>query len=238
MIMYMNVILMVLTTLVIILILYILINYFIEKSTQIATMSPAKTQSKILASELPEPSNTTNFTYSMWLNIDDWNFRYGQEKVVLNREATTTGVCPKIYLGEMNNTLNIKLNTFSNVNVEDTKEQHCQVNNIPLQKWTNVIVSLYQKTLDVYLDGKLIKTCVLSGPAKINADSDIVICPDGGFGGHISNFQYWSDSSNPQQAWNIYKGGFGGSLIGNFINKYRIKVALLENNQETTSFEI
>ena len=44
-------------------------------------------------------------------------------------------------------------------------------------------------------------------------------------------------AKNPQEAYNIYKSGKGGS-IGNIFNKYRIKVAFLDDNVEKGSFEI
>lgn len=49
---------------------------------------------------------------------------------------------------------------------------------------------------------------------------------------------YWDHSTNPQEAYNIYKNGFGGSILGNLFNKYRIKFALLTDNKEVGSFEV
>ena len=79
---------------------------------------------------------------------------------------------------------------------------------------------------------------VLPGVAKVNNSADVFLTPDGGFDGWTSGFQYIADAINPQQAWNIYKAGYGSSPLGNFFNKYRIKVAFLEDNQEQSSFEI
>jgi hypothetical protein len=101
-----------------------------------------------------------------------------------------------------------------------------------------LIISLYGRTLDVYIDGKLVRTCVLPGVAKINQKANIVVTPNGGFSGFTTNFQYWNNSTNPQDAYNIYKDGFGGSILGNLFNKYRIKIAFLSDNKEKGSFEI
>jgi len=123
--------------------------------------------------------------------------------------------------------------------VTDTSIVHkCSITNFPLQSWVNLIISLYGRTLDMYVDGKLVRTCVLPGVAKVNPDADISVTPGGGFSGWTSNFEYWDDATNPQQAYNIYKSGFGGSAIGSLFNKYRIKVSFLEDNQEQSSFEI
>ena len=114
----------------------------------------------------------------------------------------------------------------------------CDVANIPLQRWVNVLISLYGRSLDVYIDGKLVRTCVLPGIAKINNNAPIYITPEGGFAGFTSNIQYWPNASNPQQAWDIYKKGYGGSVLGELFNKYRIKVSFLQDNTERQSLEI
>ena len=71
-----------------------------------------------------------------------------------------------------------------------------------------------------------------------NNAANINVTNNGGFSGWTTKFQFWSDASNPQQAYNIYKAGFGGSILGNLFNKYRIKVAFLSDNKEKGSFEI
>ena len=96
----------------------------------------------------------------------------------------------------------------------------CNVPNVPLQRWVNLIVSVYGRSLDVYIDGKLVRTCVLENTAFVDPKAGVYVTPDGGFAGWTSNFQYFNDAVNPQQAWNIYKNGYGGSLLGDLFNKY------------------
>jgi len=88
------------------------------------------------------------------------------------------------------------------------------------------------------MEGKLVRTCLLPGVSKIDSSSDVIITPDGGFSGFTSNIQYLSVSSNPQQAYNIYKDGMGGSFLGDMMSKYSLKVSFLEDNQEQSSFQI
>ena len=102
----------------------------------------------------------------------------------------------------------------------------------------NVIISLYGRTLDVYLDGKLVRTCVLPGVAKMNQNADVEVTPSGGFSGWTSTFKYLPNASNPQEAYNMYKDGFGGSILGNVISKYRVRFSLIKDNKESGSFEI
>jgi hypothetical protein len=114
----------------------------------------------------------------------------------------------------------------------------CLIENIPIQKWVNIIISLFGLTLDVYLDGKLVRTCVMPGVPQIDNAADINVTNNGGFSGWTTNFKYWSDASNPQEAYNIYKAGFGGSILGNALSKYRVQVSMLKDNVQKASFQI
>jgi hypothetical protein len=74
--------------------------------------------------------------------------------------------------------------------------------------------------------------------AKIDPNAPVYVTPNGGFSGWTSRFQYWAESSDPQKAWNIYKAGYGGSLLGSLFGKYTIKVSLMEGDNENTSYTI
>ena len=224
-------------------ILYLIISWmFGGSSVNMTKMMSAKTTTTIPASYIPANNLSGNFTYSMWIYVNDWNYRFGEEKVVLSRLNLDNKPGPVISLDTMENNILISLSTYpsanSNSKTGGSVTNTYTVKNFQLQKWVNVIVSVYGRTLDVYLDGKLVRTFVLPGVAKVSAASNVKITPNGGFDGATSSFQYWAHSTNPQQAYNIYRAGYGGSILGNLFNKYRIKIAFLDNNVERSSFEI
>jgi len=111
----------------------------------------------------------------------------------------------------------------------------CNVANVPIQKWVNLLISVYGRTLDVYIDGKLVKTCLLPGIAKINNKAPVYLTPSGGFSGWTSNLQYWPNSTDPQTAWNIYSSGYGSS---NVFGEYKVKVAVYKGVSEQSSLTI
>ena len=144
---------------------------------------------------------------------------------------------PSVVLGPSENDLHVNIACYNSSGGGQILFP-CEVKNVPLQKWVNVIISLYGRSLDIYIDGKLVKTCVLPGPAKTFTNQAIYVTPDGGFSGWTSNIRYWATAKNPQEAYNIYKKGYGGSILGNLFNKYRIKIAFLEDNKEKASIKI
>jgi hypothetical protein len=87
----------------------------------------------------------------------------------------------------------------------------------------------------VYIDGKLVKTCLLPGVANINTNADIYVTPVGGFDGWTSRFQYYPKSLNPQEAYNIYTKGYGGS---SFLQGYQVQISLVENGTTQSSVTI
>lgn len=82
----------------------------------------------------------------------------------------------------------------------------CIVDDFPLQKWVHVVVSQYNQVLDIYIDGKLRSSCVLPGFPDIVQD-DLVISPDGGFGGMISKVEYTNSILSAKDVYNIYSMG-------------------------------
>lgn len=234
---------------VIVILLIIVIRYVMSDVNTLTNLTSAQTLQKIESADLAASSssgNTSNFTYSIWFFIDDWNYRYGEPKIIFGRMTTGTGQkepCPSVVLGPIQNNVVVSLAVYPGVDEqpEDGTNyivHNCPVANVPIQRWCNLLISVYGRTLDLYLDGKLVRTCVLPGVAKIDSNAPVYITPNGGFAGWTSKFQYWPDSSDPQKAWNIYKAGYGGSLLGSIFGKYTVKVSLMEGDTEDSSCTI
>jgi hypothetical protein len=231
----------VLTVVVVLIVLYFVINWLFGGSSQLTRMANGNEKQTILASTLKHNNNSSNYTYSTWFYVNDWNYRFGEPKVLLGRLDDDKNPSPSIVLDAMENNITISASCYATAATAATSKpviHQCTVKNFPLQKWVNLTISVYGRTLDVYIDGKLVRTCIMPGVAKVNSRSDIIVTPNGGFNGWTSNFMYWDNSTNPQEAYNVYKGGFGGSLLGNLFNKYRIKFSFLTDNKEVSSIEI
>ena len=248
---------------VIVVLIYIVYGYISKDVSTLSGLTSGQTMQTINPSSLAASSssgNTSNFTYSMWMYIDDWNYRYGEEKVLFGRMVVgskTTQPCPSVVLGALENNVIVSLTVFPGQDTVPTTTStssssstttttttsggvvhRCAVANVPIQKWVNLLVSVYGRSMDIYLDGKLVRTCVLPGVAKIDANAPVYITPNGGFSGWTSKFQYFADSCDPQKAWNIYEAGYGASMLSNLFGKYTVKVSLMEGNTEDSSISI
>tara|TARA_B100001059_G_C17800855_1_gene566092 strand:+ start:1318 stop:2016 length:699 start_codon:yes stop_codon:yes gene_type:complete len=218
-----------------IILLIVVFRWFMGEKNKISGLNDATKVTKIAASDLAQ-NNASNYAYSAWFYINDWSYRYGEPKVILGRLDNDLNPSPSITLGAIENNLKIESTVYASSGSSTGTKHTCNVANVPIQKWVNVIVSLYGRTMDVYIDGKLVRTCVLPGVAKIANNAPVYITPLGGFSGYTSNVNYYADSLNPQQAYNIYRKGYGGS--SGFSFPYEIKVEFLNDGQEQGSVTI
>lgn len=157
-----------------------------------------------------------------WMYVKDWNYGYGKKKSVVKRpDATNSSVMnPHISLHPTDNTLQISVSVFPATEGGASKSTPapaghsgstddvfvCEVPNIPLQTWFSVSVTVFGRNLDVYIDGKLVKSCFLSGVPK-PAVGDIQLTPEGGFSGRICNFYHYPRMITPSDAMTFWAAG-------------------------------
>jgi hypothetical protein len=149
--------------------------------------------------------------------------------------------CPAVVLDSVENNVKVSLGCYPGIDTHPTSNsttviQTCSVSNVPIQKWVNLVVSVYGRSMDIYIDGKLVKTCLLPGIANVNNNSNIYITPAGGFDGWTAKFQYFPNTLNPQDVWNIYTKGYSNWL--SMFNTYQVQLSLVENGQTQSSITI
>ena len=232
---------------VIALIFFLLKLLFSDSNTLQGSLLNGKNMSTI---ELKDEAST-NFAYSVWFYVNVWNSRYGEPKVVFGRMSSSSdtengsipgvrgqGPCPAVVLGAVENNVMVSLGCFPGADQKPDSGENvivhtCSVANIPIQKWVNLVVSVYGRTMDIYIDGKLVKTCLLPGVANVNGNSNVFLTPNGGFDGWTSKLAYFPKPLNPQEAWNIYAKGPTSWLASLFT--YQVQVSLVENGTTQSS---
>jgi hypothetical protein len=84
----------------------------------------------------------------------------------------------------------------------------CDLPEIDLQRWVNLTIAVSGKTVDVYLDGKLARSCVLPSFYKVDAGGySATLLAYGGFGGQISTTTVYDSALNPEQVYKNYMAG-------------------------------
>ena len=226
---------------VVVIILYLLYLYFFSDgtSTTLVNLHDATQALTIPSSSLPG-GVTSDYTFSIWLFVNSWATGYGTPKTIFQRKDTNGNPCPQVVLDPNINNLVVNTAVYSPKGGAALQVSPCTLENVPIQKWTNVIITVNNRALDLYLDGKLVRTCVLPGVPMTNPSTPVDLCPGGmGFSGYTSNFKYYARTVNPREAYAIYREGYGGGgWMSNLLNKYRIKLSFMKGNQEMNSFQI
>jgi len=142
------------------------------------------------------------FTYSLWILIDNLQYKQGEEKHVFHKGNKTgnPNKAPGVYILKNENTLRIYMNTFENSN------EHVDIKNIPVRKWIHLAIVLNHKYLDIYFNGYLKKRHEFSSLPRQNY-GDLWVNLFGGFDGYISRFRYYKYALNYKEVEAIVREG-------------------------------
>lgn len=166
------------------------------------------------------------FTWSVWLFIDNLEylkdqyrhiFHKGNNNISSHMSGDRPGVnhpnnAPGLYLKPNSNTLLVIMNTFSNIN------EQVEVNDIPIQKWINVMIRVEGPNLDVYINGLVVVRRKLNDVPKQNY-SDVWVNQNGGFSGQLSDLRYFDHAVNIAQVNNIIRKGPNLKTAEKFVSK-------------------
>ena len=157
-----------------------------------------------------------------WMFVKDWNYGYGKEKVVLSRSDSTNSAIenPRVSLAPTQNNLQVSVSIFPSSDGGSSKAEPapannsgatddvftCEVPNIPLQSWFSVSMTVFDRNLDIYINGNLVKSCFLPGVPK-PAAGNIDVSKEGGFSGYICDLNHYSKALTPSDAQTFYGKG-------------------------------
>jgi hypothetical protein len=161
------------------------------------------------------------FTWSVWLNIKKIGdgvsnstsykhiFNKGDNTNVQNATewngTNVTGMSfpnnsPGMYLSPKKNTIVVVMNTFNNV------IENVEINDIPLNKWINVVLRCQGRKMDTYINGTIVNRHVFNAVPKQNY-GDVWVSQRNGFDGKLSSLRYFSHALTGVEIENLVKSG-------------------------------
>jgi len=192
-----------------------LIDGTIEGTNQITITQDPKMKNSIPILRSNNATQGIAFTWSVWLLIDgnsintNTNYTHIFSKGNNNTNYCTSSNClpgifypnnsPGLYLAPNQNDLLIIMNTFNEINNTVT------IQDVPLNKWFNVIIICENDQLDVYINGFVTSSTVLNGVPKQNYGD--VYLGGNGLQAQISNLWYWDKVLTIAEIQNIMKMG-------------------------------
>ena len=188
-----------------------------QPSALTTSVIDGKAKTVLEAKNLPTGTGLS-YGVQFWMFIKDWDYRFNEQKEIIKRVDSTNASAtnPFIYLDQNMNTLHVRVSLFPSsqeagaANASSTSSTGdsytCSVENVPLQSWFSVSATVFQRNLDVYINGRLVKSCVLPGVPK-PALGDMTINDNGGFSGGVCNVNYISQMITPEAAKAFYDKG-------------------------------
>ena len=195
------------------------------------------------SSLLPMSTNGSEFAYSFWIFVSDWEKNYGKPKCIMYRGTGTPdeyeSASPSIWFYPRENKLMVRVSTLQPEQPYDSTTYlasapvdsrgytvvnplklgaaafdtrlACDVDSIPLQKWVHITVTVWNRALDVYVNGKVVRSCVLPGVPMSDKSRMAALHVGHGdtFNGYISRLQYFNRSVSPSEVYNMYARGPG-----------------------------
>ena len=244
---------------IVVILLYIIWSYLFTSMKILMSFQKGTQLTSISLNDVVDQSKN-NFSFSVWAYIDQWSVNYGNSKnIIAIKSPSPNSLCFfAIYFSKTTNDLNIYVEPTNsaipassvndNDNVFNSLNATCSVTNFPLQTWVNISVSVYNRAIDLYIDGKLIKTCSMTRVASpIASGSEIFIggseTPTSnqvpGFSGFIASVVYSPNVFSPKEVWDIYSRGYTNSAFNlNALKRYKVELAFLKDNSVLKSFSI
>ena len=176
--------------------------------------------------EVKASPQTTRFAVGTWIYINTWNSSATTPIITYKCGNGNTPIF-SLGLAQTKPILNLTFGTGTTANTIAIRD------NFPLQKWTYVVFSVDNTVVDLYLDGKLVKSVQLNtaptfttGDAKITYSiADIM----------LAKVYRWTNPLAPNDVWNEYMKGNGQSWSS---TAYGVNLGLMQNGQETTRMRI
>lgn len=156
--------------------------------------------------------NGGNYGLQWWMYIKDWDTKFGQEKTVLKRGATGS-LNPYVYLHPTDNSLEVRIDFHQSSGTSAAAAGDvftCELKNVPLQTWFAVGVSVSGRNVDIYQDGKLLRSCLLPG-VPMTPTGDLGIMSDGGFSGNVIDVFSYARALTPSDAQTFFNMGTRGT---------------------------
>ena len=203
----------------------------------------------VLTRSSDDPSKGTGRSLSnptIWLYPKDNKLAVRVSTMKSDSDDYDQGVFPQYdvmnALGTQNQLYTV-VNPFYYENRQETAGQFldttfvCDIANIPLQRWVMVSVIMWNRTIDVYINGMLVRSAILPGipyfqPKGLNNIYVGHKQPNKTFNGYISRLKYYNRAITAREVMNLYQTGPlpAGFWWNNL--KHNIKLTLDVTNDE------
>jgi len=200
---------------VLVVLIYVIYQYMNNVSQDLSDYKSVNSSATIINTEDLSAPNSTRYAHGIWVYVKKHD---GQAPFITFGDETNGGT--QLYLAGATPTLKYKSGT----------DELIITDNFPIQKWVNLVVSVDNQIVDIYMDGKLVKSSNIAHPTPSSWGLS-----SGTFNGYITKFKRWAEPLNPQMVYDTYMKGNGRSGI---LPAYGIDMSIFKDNIEQSKFTL
>jgi len=237
---------------IVLLLLYIIITYIFSDRKiirrDVLDSDGAEGEKIISSDKITSKPGSTDFTLSFWLYIDKYGTNGGTYNILEKYTKDLEEVQLFKITGNANrNDIDFYIHTTNSDKALGSSR--LSLENVYLQRWINIIMTVETRNLDIYLNGKLEETIILDSlpNEKTNAKNCEFkffnnLTENSSIDMKISNAQYFTRSIAPREAWSIYKEGYRNKGIMDYLlgilSGYQINFSFKKSGEKITEFSL
>lgn len=180
----------------------------------------------VAITDIPEPASR-KYSYEMWMYV--YNFQGNGQYIISRGSAANvnkTNIGIKLDGSSPKLTLDY---TATAAGTPSATKSIVITDNFPLQTWSHLIVSVDDKYIDIYMNGKLIKSVQ---DVNIDTPSSTSTIVYGKSNCYLAKLSRTLLPTDPQTAWDKYSAGNGENMFSKYLSSFGLSMTLQKNNQD------
>jgi len=173
------------------------------------------------ASKMKEVAGAGEYSFSFWAYIDNFD---GKRHVILRR-AEGSLLNPEVILSEDANTMMIKMTNAGGDVLS------CDIKMVPLQRWNNFTVNVLSNSINVYMNGRLYRSCTFfnsnggaaSGMPFPNINAGLEVKHGTDFPGKLASMFFRNSTMSAEEIMGVYRAGPNAGATGLLYRLFGIK---------------
>lgn len=215
-------------TALVVLIMYMLFQSYFDGKQSLVSQTKLINMSPIEAEKVSKP-NASILSYGIWVHIGQWSNNDNNDDQTLFKRDTEL----EVYFTN---------NAGLKIKVDDTATDYTDIvvtNNFPIQKWVHIGIVVDNQIMDVYLDGKMVKSVKLKqniAPTEnsITYGTDSAIASNT----HIAEHKRITYALDPKGMWDLYMEGNGMGGLTQAASEMNVNLSILKDGVESSKISL
>lgn len=212
---------------ILVVIVYILYKVIDEKGRSVASKTDLnKQEPEVRLSSVSGNPTSPRYYISSWIYIKTLNDANKSLFKIANGNTTYLDV-------SMSNTASLSYEILES----SAAVPHTIMDNFPLQKWVFLIISVDNNIVDLYIDGKLLRSHKIDGTVTPITEASAIHfgTPIDGF---LAKMEREPRPISPSEAWDKYMDGNGGNYFSKMFANYGATFTITKDDLDVRQFQM